>query len=434
MKCYVCSKEDFHWRKDLNPRKHVGICKECGNVAFKIEEGEEEKINNFYRSNYRGSPAVGNIITSTRKLNYIKLFLTDYLKDKKNLIVADIGAGIGYVCNWARQLGHRATGSELTVSFRRFSEHFYGVPLTEKIEPKHKYNLIVFYHTLEHMISPDEKLKYHASLLADDGVIMVSVPQWMNKLENLAAIGELTIDNYFHKNHVNCFTDISMKNLFIKCGLEIIKEDYQTYGQTYLVKKGKVVPAIQKEDWQEINAKIDKIKLAIESFQKGKFKEAAEHWAYFPNTYLRYIFDIIRKEPDRQDHEFAEILKKYPDDNQIILAYGVWNYQNQKYEEAMKYFMKSIAIVPNEDSLIYMGWTLDRLGRHTEAMSAFNKAAIINPQKWTECTNFMSKCACSIPTWDEKAAHEIKERMFKEAAPKIELKDKVMEDTTETKK
>lgn len=442
MNCYICDQNNWHIRKDLNPQKAVGICKNCGNVAFQVEEEEEKKIRDFYRGNYRSKPGAMIIITTTHKLNFIKIFLSDWLKDKKNLLCTDIGAGSGYLCDWLRRRGHRATGTELTLSFRRFSEHYYGIPLTEEIVEKHRYDLIVFYHSLEHMVEPDKKLQKCTSLLADDGVIMISVPEWFHKLENLAQEGELTIENYFHTRHLNCFTERSMKNLFNKCKLEIIKEDHDTYGQTYLV--GKYPPnkvaflkgtnPIDPEKWQTINAKIDKIKKAIDLFKQGKLKDALEAWNYFPDASLKYIFDSIRKEPDRQEHELKGLLEKFPNDAKVLMAYGIWYYQNQKYEEAIKYLDKSLSIAPHEDVLVYIGWSLDRLGKYPEAMMAFSKAMVMNPQKWRECVDWMSHCACEMPTWDERAKMEIKNKLFEQAEPKIELADPRMEKKVENPK
>jgi len=428
MKCAICEGTDWHWRKDLNPHKEVGICKGCGFVSFKIEEGEEEKIKEFYRNNYRNEPNSGNIITTTRKLNYIKMFLSEWLKDKKNLICADYGAATGYLCDWFRRIGHKATGCELTKGYRRFSEHYYGVPLTEKLETKHKYDIVVFYHTLEHLIAPEEKLNEVLALLQDGGVVMVSVPEWFFELHNLAQIGKLTIDNYFHKNHINCFSRKSAHNLFAKCGFKVIKEDYQTLGQTYLLQKTDKPEEIQKENWEDINKKIDKIKSAIDLFHQKKYKEAKNIWYNFPEAHLNFIFDIIKKDPERQQHELTEIMKtELSESVKIITAYAVWCYQNTKYEEALKLLDRAIAIAPNEDMFVYVGWCFDRLGKHPEAMRAFSKAMQINPQKWTECINWMGHSACQMPTWDERAEAEVKEQLFKKANPKINLSDPAME-------
>lgn len=436
MNCCICDQDNWHYRKDLNPEKEVGICKNCGNVFFKIDDGEEEQVKNFYRKSYRKEPGHTNIITTTHKLNYIKLFITDWLKDKKNLVVADIGAATGYLLNWFKTQGHRVTGTELTLTFRRFSEHYYGIPLTEELTEKHKYDLIVFYHTLEHMIAPDKKLMHHRKLLSDDGCMLISVPEWFYLVENLAALGPLSVDNYFHKNHVYCCSRQSFKNLLAKCGLEIVKENYNTYGMTVLVRKlkpgevGKAKTPEQvgkspfvKEDWQKVNSDIDKIKKAIELFQKNKLKEAIDVWYKFPDAHLRLIFDIYKKDPERQKYELDIIVKDMGEIKKVMIGYATWLYQNQRYEEALQNFEKAVNVAPHEDILIFMGWCFERLGRYREAINMFNLAQLMNPVKWSECINWVCKCSCAMPAWDERATEEVKEQLLKKAQPKIELKE-----------
>lgn len=436
MRCWICDEKEFHYRNDLYPKKEVGICKNCGNVQFKYEEGDKDKLKEFYRSDYRREPGVSNIITTTHKLNYIKIFLGEWLKDKSNLIVADVGAATGYLLDWFKRHGHRVTGTELTRTYRRFSEHYYGVPLTEELTPKHKYDLIVYYHVLEHMLEPDVELMEKRAMLSDNGHMLISVPEWFFVLENLAAIGNLSIDNYFHKNHVYACSRQSMHNLLAKCGLQIVKEDYVTYGQTYLVRKLKTgEPAtsinpedagreiFKKEDWQKVNADIDKIKKAIGLFTKGKFKDAINTWYNFPDAHLRLIFDTYKKDTDRQKYELDILISKLGEVNRIVIAYATWLYQNQKYEECLEYFEKAINVAPHEDLFVFMGWALANLNRNKEAMNMFSMGMQVNPTKWTECIGWICRSACQMPSWDEKATEEIKNKMFEKVKPKIELKE-----------
>lgn len=423
MLCYICGEKNWLERKDLNPESTVGICKNCGNVAHLLADDQEAKIKDFYRYHYRGAPGVNNILTTTTKLNMIKLFLMDYLKDKKELKVADIGSATGYLLDFFRRNGHKVTGTELTPSFRRFSEHYYGIPLTEELTTKHRYDLITYYHTLEHLVNPYEKLKAHSELLAENGCIMVSVPEWFSTLENLAALGKFTIDNYFHKNHINCFSRISMHNLIKRCGLKIVKEDYITYGQTYLLERTSKKQEIVKEDYKKINEKIDLIKKTIGLFGKGKVKDAIDLYPDFPDAHLQLVFDSYRKDPERQKHCLDEVLKKFPNNKKLMLGYASWLYQNQEYEQALEEYKKIINISPKDDILIYMGYCAERLGQYPQAMQYFNSAINMNPQKWTECMSWICKCASSLKSWDERATEELKEQMFKKANPQIDLKE-----------
>lgn len=438
MRCFICNEANWYVRKDLNPKRKIGICKNCGNVVFLLDEENEEKaIKEFYRNHYRKDPTPNNILFSTHKLNWIKLFISEYLKEnlakykqlKKQPIFADIGAGTGFLCFWFKNLGYKVTGTELPRGFRAFSEHFYGIPLTEELTEKHKYDFISLYHTLEHLVNPDKKIKYYLKFLEEDGTLLISTPEWFNILFNIAMMGNNTIENYFHENHLNCFSRISLKNLFLKNNLEIVKENYYTYGQTYLVKRKKnqeKTPQIIKENWETINNKIDKIKEALNLKLQNKSEEAIDVWYRFPDAHIQCIFDKYRKDPTKQEDFFKKIVtkdKEFSNYPTILTALGTWLYQNDRPEESLKVFRKMAELKPTEDIFIYMGWALSLLGKNKEAMGSFNAANQINPQKWTEIANWLCRCSCKLPTWDERAKEEIKENLFKKANPKIELKN-----------
>jgi 2-polyprenyl-3-methyl-5-hydroxy-6-metoxy-1,4-benzoquinol methylase len=422
MFCYCCDADNWQIRADLNPKSKVHICKGCGNIQHYYDESREHDLLEFYRKDYRGKITKNNLITTTHKLNYIRPFLKEYLDGKKGLICCDIGAATGYFVNFLRGFGHKALGTEYTPSMRRFSEHYYNIPLTEEIETKHKYDFISFYHTLEHMIAPDKKLKKYRDCLKDDGVMFISVPNWLFELEDLSAGGALTIQNYFHENHVCCYTEHSFQNLMNKCELEIIKKDVLTYGLTVLVKKCEPRP-IAPQDWQEINTQIDKIKKAIELYAIGKIRDSLEIWPRFAEGWSRLIFDLYRKDEGRQASEFDAAEKALGENCSFSLAKATWHYQYARYEEAYKLFEWVAAHRMNEDVLIYMAWCLENLGQHKDAMNFFTRAHVLNPLKWAECSDFVCSIASKLPAWDEVAREQLKEQLFEKAAPNLELKD-----------
>ena len=176
MICYVCASDNWYpvtvdrqvpggvpgetKPSPIHSTSKIIVCKNCGNACHEVDVTTEEKLKDFYRKEYRACPDTRNLMTTTRKLNYVMVFLRDFLKDKKGLVIGDVGCATGYLVNAFRQLGHRATGSELTLTYRRFAEHYYGVPVTEELETKHRYDLIVIYHVLEHLMEPDKKLAH----------------------------------------------------------------------------------------------------------------------------------------------------------------------------------------------------------------------------------------------------------------------------------
>ncbi|HEA21453.1 MAG TPA: methyltransferase domain-containing protein [Pricia antarctica] len=442
MRCYICDKSDWHLRKDLNEKSVVGICKNCGFIAHQKEESEEAKLNEFYRKEYRNAPTSNNIKTTNRKQNYIKTFLTEYLKDRHGLVIGDVGAATGYLVAWFRRMsdakgvpyGHRATGCELTTTYRRYSEHILKIPLTETLEKKHKYDLICFYHVLEHMMASDKKLIEHIALLKDDGHLFISVPEWLRVIEDIAQEGELTVASYFHKNHICCFTRTSFHNLLKKAGLYIVKEDYEQYGQTYLLtrqKDGFPVEPIIKEKWEDVNAKIDSVVRAITHYKAKHYELATNEWRLFPEAWTRYIFDNHKKDPDRQEHDF-KICNEFMGENlAFITSQAVWHYQFQRYKESYALFEKVCQLRPVEDFLIYMAWCKERMGEFDQAIHLMDIAVIINPQKWREVEDWKGNIGSKMPTWDERAKENLKEQLYQkgvQAGNKINLIDPHMDE------
>jgi 2-polyprenyl-3-methyl-5-hydroxy-6-metoxy-1,4-benzoquinol methylase len=426
MICYVCDADSWHSLGDINKARELRVCKSCGSAAYRVEPEEELKMRDFYRREYRPDPTIANLITTTHKQNYIKLFLTDFLKDKANLTVADIGCATGYLVSFFRNLGHRATGCEYTITYRRFAEHFYGIPVTEDLEKKHKYDLLSLYHVLEHMILPDKKLAEYTACLKDDGHFFVSTPEWLDTLEESSGGNIISFEHLFHKDHINVFTKTSLQNLFRRSALEVVKEDHVQYGQTYLLKRGEA-RGIVSENWETIAKQITDSKAAIDLFLAKKYADALTVWPKFPEAWMRVIFEDAMKDPDRQAATFEEAFKVLPDNNRLRLAYATWLYMRQDYERALPAFDAIMKVRPNEDVLMHMGWCFTHLGKGREAARCYLAASIMNPMKWAEAMDLACKATSSLKTWDELAVEKFKEELYAKSGAAPALRDPVME-------
>lgn len=428
MNCYICSESDWHSLSHLNPERELQVCKKCGNVAYKVDAADEGKVREYYRTAYRPEPTFENILTTNRKLNYIRLFLKDFLQGKKGLLVGDVGCATGYIPNWFRQIGHKATGCELTLTYRRFAENYYGFPIPEELPVKHKYDLIVIYHVLEHLIQPDKKLLHYASLLAEGGHIMVATPEWLDTLEEASGSKTNSFTHLFHKDHINVFTKESLQALFQKCGLEVVKENHIQYGQTYLLKQipVKINGFDSRETWEEVVKKIETQKKAIDLFAQRKWQEAIDLWPKYPEAWLSLIYEKYGKDPDAQKEFYEKGLIACPQNVRLNMGYAQWLYGQQKYEKAAQVLEWLEGIRPNEDIYFFLGWCYSFLGRPELAMRSFDNAWKINPMRWVEAQNAMCQTAARMPTWDEKAVAALMKETVK-TLPRPEFSDPVLE-------
>lgn len=436
MKCYGCGAENWFSFNTPDQKFHsereLLCCLSCGNVSFRVEPQSEAAMKEYYRKEYRAEPDYRNLLTTTNKQNYVRIFLTEWLKGKEKLVTCDVGCATGYLPAWLRSMGHIATGCEYTRAYRRFSEHFYGIPLTEEIREDLRYDLITIYHVLEHMTEPDKKLVKYRELLRPGGRMLVSTPYWYETIEEGSGPEVTTFEHLWHKDHINVFSVKSLKRLFAKCGLVIEQEDLFVYGQSYLLRalepgEKPVDTAPLQENPQEMIELTHRAKKAIELFQQKKFMDATKLWPKFPDAWIHLIFNVHGKDPDRQLDLLNEVKAIMPKNVRILTALSGWHYQRGEYKEASAIFEFFIGAKPDADKMMFMGFCLSLTGNHREAMAYFKTAGEYNPQKWTEAMNWLCAEACKMPTWDERAIATITESVAEKALPGLRLIDPLME-------
>jgi tetratricopeptide (TPR) repeat protein len=435
MRCPICDKKYWHAVTTLRDGREVPIhsqaktqvCKGCGYACHEVDVSKEPEVLDFYRKEYRAQPTVMNLITTTHKSNYMRVFLSEFLQETqkagKRMVVGDVGAATGYALNMFRNMGHLVTGSELTITFRRMAEHYYGIPLTEKLEPKHRYDLIIVYHVLEHLYDPDKKLQEFVNLLAPGGKMLVATPEWFDYIEDASGVQVQSFENLFHKNHINLFSSTSLQNVFRKCGLRVVKEDHQQYGQTYLLEKRAdiVHPAqpvpdgawLTKEDWRETVKTMQRHEHAIRLFNAGQFREATKLEPRFPEAWLAQVFHKFSKDLAKQSDLISEAEQHVSFNYRFKLAKGQWLYQQGRLAEAIAVLREVVALKPSEDIYMYLGYALAQSGQPQEAIKAFGIACGMDPRKWAEAQQWMLNVACQQPTWDEA--------MLAEAAKQLKL-------------
>jgi tetratricopeptide (TPR) repeat protein len=278
------------------------------------------------------------------------------------------------------------------------------------------------------MVEPDKKLIRYRDMLAEKGEMMVCVPEWLDMLYEPGMGGVSTFLNVFHKDHINVFSAQSIKNLFIKVGLKIEKEERDVYGQDFILSKCAPSNAIIKEDWQAQRDKILRIKRAIEHYRKEEFRDAITVWPKFPMAYLDWIFNTnVRKDDGKQKDLFDEAMALMPNEITLLNGLGQWHYQRQRYDQALELYKQIEVRKVNEDILMFKGYCLYHTGKHYEAMNAFHQSAEMNPLKWQEAMTWICKIASEMPSWEEKATEKVKEQLFEKARPQIEAVDPIFD-------
>jgi len=148
------------------------------------------------------------------QFNYLK----SYIKGKKLL---EIGSGEGFLLEMFEKNGYDVFGIEpskdnLPIIQQKLKK---GKCITGYVEDsyklKHRFNVIILSHVLEHMMDCEEPLIKLSKLLEPDGIIFIEVPNCKNK-ESL----EHSINTQPHIHH---FSKDNLELLVKKCGYTVIK-------------------------------------------------------------------------------------------------------------------------------------------------------------------------------------------------------------------
>ena len=181
-----------------------------------------------------------------------------------------------------------------------------------------------------------------------------------------------------------------------------------------MLKKGKVQPIV-KEDWKKVLDIVTRQREAIRFYREKKFKKAVDIWPEFPEAWINLIFGTYGKDPSRQEDMIQSLPDSLKKTWRIQTAVAQWLAQMDRLDDAQKLWGASFVLRPNASALFIQAQLLVRLGRIQEAMPLFVQAQGWDPRLWTECQDWMSKAACSIPTWDERAKIQVRDAMVAQA-------------------
>jgi len=166
---YQFSTNEFHgqYTKTNSIFKYYQ-CLDCQSIFPDIS-----KINlkNYYSSTYRHQPHI--IESILVKLNFLYLnLITKFLFKNKNISVLDIGCGSG---DYLNQLppNYKKTGIDIKIDNKK-TNLIQADFLQYKF--KAKFDLIIFSHSLEHMVNPTKAILKAKSLLKNNGKIIISLP------------------------------------------------------------------------------------------------------------------------------------------------------------------------------------------------------------------------------------------------------------------
>jgi tetratricopeptide (TPR) repeat protein len=419
--CPICDKTDWHsldylrnwdrwyytdFREEGEP---IGwkICKECGFTSYDML-GDERQRDSYTRQ--RGVVQANSILTCHRKNKYHHAFLYDYLSNNelKNKKFLDVGCAQGAFLNWLHETfdidKNNLYGNEFAEDLMTWAKYEYGLNVSSEINKSIKYDFISYYHVLEHVEDITSEIEMIKSILAEDGILYLSIPIFFEELEEKSGMACLDFEEYYHLNHIQCFSRKSFNNYLRKHGFKVLKVDEDLYAYTVLCKRSKVENKIDKENYLDIVDKIEKQKKAIELVNQGKHQEALEIYPLYPDA---YVLHALNNENLKDGKKQIEILEKglelLPNNAKILNQLGKvlmqWDdntagktFYSNNIKKAEKVFLKLLEIKPGlEDSYYFLAHVEGKYKKdYRKAVEYLKKFMEFNPFKFGETIPLIS--------------------------------------------
>ena len=249
MRCNFCRSKDnkiIHRYTRLK-RNNILKCKKCGLVFLETKKSKKE-IESFYNKKYRKSKDLpkksaeemfNNPTVRYDCKNRIEWIKKNYgnLKGKK---VIEIGSSSGHFLATLSSAGAKAIGLELTDSYSNYARSLgfvvYSKPL-EIMSFKNKFDLVVIFHTLEHVFDATSILQAIYRSLKKGGVFMGEVPNqddWRLKIFDNEVVKRFHYDPY----HCYYFSPATLNSYLKKCGFDnVVLQTVERYNSLVQLKR-----------------------------------------------------------------------------------------------------------------------------------------------------------------------------------------------------
>jgi len=230
-KCILCKNEKFQLisKKTRDSKKHKIIrCLKCNHIQiYPIPTLNDEK--KFYDENLQDKNIndIGSIKRARRKMmpdNIRRAKLVSKIITKRSRIL-EIGSGHGFFLDIMKKNGYNVTGFEISKEKRKYSKKVTNasvldININEKISTVKPFDIVVLFHTLEHIIDPVIMLKNIKKLLKPKGKVLVEVP---NCDDFHLELNKFYKEFYWERAHIHYFNSKSLKTVIHLGGFKNIK-------------------------------------------------------------------------------------------------------------------------------------------------------------------------------------------------------------------
>ena len=300
----VFSQKYDHWielgDQDGYTQKIV-ICKECGFV-FNNPCPSYAELDKHYTnwSNYETPQTEGRETKEmankwNRTFDFVKKSFPENFKGK----ALEVGCATAFGLSVFKANGWNVLGLDPSEKAVNLAKKLYGIEVIRSLFDINlfkgkKFDLIIFSHVLEHIISPDELVKELLPVLEPNGLIFIEVP---NMLKPEVPMG------YFTFEHLNYFTPTSLTNIMGVSGYDLNR--MELFGGSMEIQP--FYPVIS----------------ALYGARKGAQAYVVKNDFDLSSQAVQNYIDNSNQEAEKINKKIEYVLKKYPNGKIALWGAGI---------------------------------------------------------------------------------------------------------------
>ncbi len=235
-KCEICDTDDkgyLHAQSFVLPDLEkpfeyaVVACNKCGFV-FADNVPSQEEYDRYYKSNnkykYNSKIPSGLIKIYNDMFLEVEDFFNKNIPsiDKNSFKILDIGCSVGYFLNLFKEHGYKSLkGIEPAPDCGLIAKELYGIEvfsgILSEFTENDEFDFVIMSGVLEHISELNKIISEGVSLLKEDGIFMIVVPD----AGNFTSTPNVPFDE-FSLEHINYFTHRSLSNLMKRHGFKNI--------------------------------------------------------------------------------------------------------------------------------------------------------------------------------------------------------------------
>lgn len=227
MTCLACGCNNLLKFRNNIRDDNIGVykCNECGHSQLDIDKidssfyDENKQLKSLYEVIDINKIYEKSKFDINRRIELVRFIIDG---DIRFMNMLEIGSGYGFFINEMKKYCNNINGVEIgrerrEESIFNYNINVYGNDLiTEYSEDfTNKYDVIMMFQTLEHIINPFQFLNNVYKMLRNSGYLIIEVP---NNNDYLLKLSKEYNDFHYQKAHISYFNKVSILTLLDRCG------------------------------------------------------------------------------------------------------------------------------------------------------------------------------------------------------------------------